>query len=201
MAAVKDADGKPVAVAAIAHDITPLKLAEAARLETEDHLKLAQEAAGLGIWDWSVPSSSITRSEQCCRIYGLPASQTTMSYAQWLSTVHPEDRDRVQAYHENLLRGTGQGEAEFRIIWPDGSVHWVVSKARMYLNAAGEAARVIGVNLDVTHLREAEQARRESEQRYSDLFRTMSQAVIYLDGEGLDPLGQSSGRQTIRPLN
>jgi PAS domain S-box-containing protein len=55
----------------------------------------------------------------------------------------------------------------------------------MDFDAAGEAARVIGVNLDVTPLRQAEQARRESEQRYSDLFRTMSQAVNYLDGEGL----------------
>jgi PAS domain S-box-containing protein len=67
--AIKDADGRPIGIGGIAHDITPLKLAEAARLETEDHLKLAQEAAGLGIWDWSVPNSSITRSEQCCRIY------------------------------------------------------------------------------------------------------------------------------------
>jgi len=182
---VKDADGKPVAAAAIAHDITPLKLTEAARLETEDHLNLAQEAAGLGIWDWSLPSGSITRSEHCFRIYGLPTSRTTMSYAQWLSAVHPEDRDRAQAYHQNLVRGTGQGEAELRIIRPDGSVHWIVSKAKMYPNAAGEAARVIGINLDVTRLREAEQARRESEQRYSDLFHTMSQAVHYLDGEGL----------------
>ena len=184
VAPVKGADGKPVAVAGIAHDITPLKLAEAARLDTEDRLQLAEEAAGLGIWDWSLPSGSITRSEQSCRLWGLPTSQTTMSYVQWLSTVHPEDLDRVRAYHVDLLRGAGRGEAEFRIIWPDGSVRWVVSKAKMYANAAGEAARVSGVNLDVTPLREAEQARRESEQRYSDLFRTMSQSVSYLDAEG-----------------
>ena len=110
VSAIKDADGQPVGIAGIAHDITPLKLAEAARLEAEDRLKLAQEAAGIGIWDWSVPSRSATCSEQSFRIYGLPASETTMSYAQWLSTVHPEDRDRVQAYHESLLRGTGQGD-------------------------------------------------------------------------------------------
>jgi PAS domain S-box-containing protein len=182
--AITDAEGRPIGIGGIAHDITPLKLAEAARLETEDHLNLAQEAGGLGTWDWSVPNSSITRSEQCCRIFGLPVTQTTTPYAHWLSTVHPEDRHRVQAYHENLLRGSRQGEAEFRAIWPDGSVHWVVSKARTYLNAAGEAARVIGVNLDVTHLREAELARRESEQRYSDLFRTMSQSVSYVDAKG-----------------
>ncbi len=183
--ALTDADGRPIEIGGIVHDITPVRLAEAARLETEDHLNLAQEATGLGVWNWTLPSSSITRSEQCCRIYGLPGTQTTMSYAQWLSIVHPEDRDRVHAYHGNLLRGTAHGEVEFRIIWPDGSVHWVVSKARTYLNAAGEAARVTGVNLDVTHLREAEQARRESEQRYSDLFRTMDQAVLYLDRKGL----------------
>jgi PAS domain S-box-containing protein len=182
--AIKDPDGRLIGTGGIAHDITPLKLAEAARLKAQDHLNLAQEAAGLGIWDWSVPNSTITRSEQCCRIFGLPVTQTTSSYAQWLSIVHPEDRDRVQAYHGNLLRGTRQGAAEFRAIWPDGSVHWVVSKARTYLNAAGEAAQVIGVNLDVTHLREAEHARRESEQRYSDLFRTMNQSVSYLDAKG-----------------
>ena len=182
--AITDAEGRPIGIGGIAHDITPLKLAEAARLEAEEHLNLAQEAAGLGIWDWSVPNSTITRSEQCCRIFGLPVTQTTTPYVHWLSIVHPEDRDRVQAYHANLLRGTRHGEAEFRIIWPDGSVHWVVSKARTYLNAAGEAAQVIGVNLDVTHLREAEHARRESEQRYSDLFRTMNQSVSYLDAKG-----------------
>jgi PAS domain S-box-containing protein len=182
--AIKDADGRLIGTGGIAHDITPLKLAEMARLEAEDRLNLAEEAAGLGTWDWSVPNSSITRSEQCCRIFGLPASQTTTPYVQWLSIVHPEDRDRVQAYHTNLLRGTGRGEAEFRIIWPDGSVHWVVSKARVHPNAAGEAARVIGINLDVTGLREAEQARRELEQRYSDLFRTMRQSVSYLDAKG-----------------
>ena len=185
LGAIKDADGQPIGTGGIAHDITPLKLAEAARLESEDRLKLAEEAAGLGVWETSVGSGSDTCSEQWFRIYGLPAGQATMSTAQWLSRVHPEDRDSAQAYFENLLRGAGPGEAEFRIIWPDGSVHWVISKTRTYPGAAGGAARVIGVNLDVTRLREAEQARRESEQRYSDLFRTMNQAVMYLDGNGV----------------
>jgi PAS domain S-box-containing protein len=76
MAAVKDADGKPIAVAAITHDITPLKLTEAMGLETEDRFKLAQEAAGLGIWDASVHSGSTICSEQWFRIYGLSASQS-----------------------------------------------------------------------------------------------------------------------------
>ncbi len=184
ISAIKDADGKPVGIAGIAHDITPLRLTEATRREAEDRLRLAQEAAGVGIWDWSVPSSGAT-SEQCFRTYGLPASETTMSYAQWLSTVHPGDRDRVQAYHESLLQGTGRGDAEFRIIWPDGGVRWIVSRAKMYPNTAGVAARVIGINLDVTHLREAEQARRESEERYASLSQAASQAVICLDGEGV----------------
>jgi hypothetical protein len=182
--ALKDADGSPIGIGGIAHDITGLKRAEAARLEIEDRLKLAQEAAGIGIWDWSVTGRDAICSEQYFHIYGLPAGETAISYAEWLSTVHPEDRDGAQAYHDNLLRGTGRGEAEFRILWPDGSVHWVVSKAKTYFDAAGEASRVIGINLDVTRLREAEQARRESEQRYSDLFRTMNQSVSYLDAEG-----------------
>jgi PAS domain S-box-containing protein len=185
LSAIQDSDGRLIGTGGIAHDITPLKLAEAARREAEDRLKLAQEAAGLGIWDESVGADIATCSEQYFRMYGLPANRTTISHAEWLSCVHPEDRDGMQAYHDNLLGGTGQGEAEFRAVWPDGSVHWIVSRARMYSNAAGEAARVVGINLDVTQLREAERARRESEQRYSDLFRTMSQGVMYMDGEGV----------------
>src|ERR1039458_9975912 len=67
--AVRDRYGNPIGVAAISHDSTALKLAEARRLETEDRLKLAQEAAGLGVWDASVRSGSATCSEQWFRIY------------------------------------------------------------------------------------------------------------------------------------
>jgi PAS domain S-box-containing protein len=86
IAAVKDADGKPVAVAAIAHDITPVKLAEAARLETEDRFKLAQEAAGIGIWDWSLPSSNATCSEQYYSASRLRKRGRRRSELHWRAT-------------------------------------------------------------------------------------------------------------------
>jgi len=79
ISAIKDANGKPVGIAGIAHDIAPLRLTEATRREAEDRLRLAQEAAGVGIWDWSVPSSGAT-SEQCFRTYGLPASETEKGF-------------------------------------------------------------------------------------------------------------------------
>ena len=127
-----------------------------------------------------------------------------MSYAQWLSTVHPEDRDRVQAYHKSLLRGTGPGDAEFRVIWPDGSVRWIVSRATTHPNPADEAARVIGIQLDVTQLREAEQARRESEERYANLSQATNQAVICLDGEGVflaaNPAAENLFGRTIEEM-
>src|ERR1039458_9682066 len=100
------------------------------------------------------------------------AGDASMSYAQWLSTVHPEDRDRAKAYFESFLRGVGQAVTEFRVIRPDGSVHWIVNKAQMYPDAAGEPVRVVGINLDVTNLREAERDRRELQEQYNPLLHT-----------------------------
>jgi PAS domain-containing protein len=94
----------------------PLKLAEEVRVEADDRLSLAQEATQFGIWDWFVTTGGAICSEQYLRIYGLPASEAVMSAAEWLSHVHPEDRDHAQAYHQDLLKGKGQGELEFRII-------------------------------------------------------------------------------------
>jgi len=98
--------------------------------------------------------------------------------------VHPEDRDSAQAYHENLLRGTGQGRPSSASSGGRQSpLDRQQGQEALQLRRRGRS--VIGINLDVTPLRQAEQGRRESEQRFSDLFRTMGQAVNYLDAKGL----------------
>jgi len=184
LSAIRDPDGTPIAVSAIATDLTSLKQAEAARRESEEWLKMAQDAAGIGIWDWSLPEGTCAGSDRYFRLYGLLPRDSAMTYAEWLSLVHPGDRERIQAYYGKVWRETDQVESEYRVVWPDGSVHWLVSKARpATCDPAGAAVRVVGINLEVTRLKQAEQARLEAEERYAHLFRTMAQGVIYFDDE------------------
>ena len=185
LSAVQDDQGNPIAISAIASDITQVKRAEAALRESEERLRLAQDATGIGIWDWHVPEATIVCSDQFSHLHGLPPRDSPLPYAEWLSLVHPDDRERMRVYNNDVLREKAQGEEEFRVVWPDGSVHWIVGKAKVHRSAAGEAVRVTGVVLDVTDLKLAEQARHESEEQYANLFRTMNQGVLYLDGEGV----------------
>jgi PAS domain S-box-containing protein len=185
LAAIKDAAGTPIAVSAIATDLTPLKQAEAARRNSEEWLRMAQEAAGVGIWDWSVPDRKSAGSPQHFHHYGLPPRDAPMKDTEWLALVHPDDRERMRAYYAQLWREDENLEAEFRVVWPDGTLHWLLCKARTAIrNTAGEDVRVVGISLEVTRLKIAEQARREAEERYANLFQTMDQGVIYFDGEG-----------------
>ena len=185
LSAIKNDHGDLIAISSIASDITQVKQAEAALRESEERLRLAQDAAGIGIWDWHVPEAAIVCSDQFFRLHGLPPRDSPLPDAEWLSLVHPDDRERMRAYSNGLLREKTHGAEEFRVVWPDGSVHWIVGKAEVHRSAAGEAVRVTGIGLDVTDLKLAEQARRESEEQYANLFRTMNPGVLYLDGGGV----------------
>lgn len=183
--AIKDDHGNPIAVSAIATDITQVKRAEAALRESEDRLRLAQDAAGIGIWNWHVPEAVIACSDQFFLLHGLPPRDSPLPYAEWLSLVHPDDRERMRVYSNDLLHDRTYGEEGFRVVWPDGTIHWIVGKAKVHRGAAGEAIHVTGVILDVTNLKLAELARRESEEQYASLFRAMNQGVLYLDSAGV----------------
>ena len=185
LSAIENDHGDPIGISGIASDITQVKQAEAALRESEGRLKLAQDAVGIGIWDWHVPEAVVFCSDQFFRLHGLPPCDSPLPSAEWFSLVHPDDRERVRVYSDGLLRAKTYGEEEFRVVWPDDSVHWIVGRAEVHRNAAGEAVRVTGIGLDVTDLKLAQQARRESEEQYANLFRTMNQGVLYLDGGGV----------------
>jgi PAS domain S-box-containing protein len=128
---------------------------------------LARDVAGIGIWERSVSEGTWVGSDQYFRHYGLPPRNSVMSYAEWLSLVHPEDRERERAYYGNVTRATHPLESEYRVVWPDGSVHWLLSKANVaHCDPAGHPVRIVGINLEITRLKQAEQARREFEKRF-----------------------------------
>ncbi len=149
-------DGRLAHLSGLARDVTVEVKAEEALRESEARLRLAQEAGGVGSWDWDLLRNVVTCSEAYCRLYGLdPDGPGHQDFDAWLAQVHPDDRDRTAAAARTGITA-GHYDVEFRILRPDGSLRWVVGRARTRFDAEGRPVRFFGVNVDITALREAE---------------------------------------------
>ncbi|CAN5766097.1 hypothetical protein BH18ACT11_BH18ACT11_25330 [soil metagenome] len=127
--------------------------------EAEERLRLATEAGRVGLLDWDVPAGEGRCSGVMAEIYGYPPGEFNPSYEAFLERVHQEDRGRVRCMLDASISAGTPHELEFRIVRPAGDIRWVHSKGRVYRDEKGVAARVLGVILDVTEQKQAEQER------------------------------------------
>ena len=153
---LRDGAGAVVGAVSINVDVTDHRRAEAALRESNTRLELAQGAAGLTIWEWEPDTEWTSYTPEFCTLYGLPPGTAPLTYDEWLAFVHPDDRDRVIEDLDAALAGERPYETEYRVVWRDGSMHWIASRGRVIPAMAGRLRRMIGVNFDVTRRREAE---------------------------------------------
>jgi PAS domain S-box-containing protein len=133
------------------------------------HLQLALEAAQAGPWDWDLKSNEMQWSASFRDLLGLP-HDARPSLDQWLRIVHPDDRDRVRALINRLLKHGADYCEEVRIIRPDGEVRWIASRGRVIRDAQGQAERLTGVSLDITERKAAEEALRQNDRRKDEFL-------------------------------
>jgi len=136
------------------------KQAQRALLESEERMKLAADAAQLGVWIGDVPTQRVWTSETCNRLFGYPPN-IELSLADLRDRVHSEDRTLRQHALEQALTNTGKYDHEYRVLLPDGSVRWLASVGRVDRDALGKPMRIRGVVVDITERRNAENAARD----------------------------------------
>lgn len=124
---------------------------------SEERLRLALEAAHMGTWDWDILSGKVTYSHTAEAIYGLAPGSFDGTYESFLKSLHPEDREVVTQSIRSTLEEGADYNIEFRVIWPDSSVHWVVSKGQVYYDNTGKPVRMTGINIDMTERKRAEE--------------------------------------------
>jgi len=148
-------------VVAMVEDITDKKTAAEAVRASEERLRLAQQIAHVGSFEWDIQTGVNTWTPELEAMYGLQPGTFTGTQTAFENLVHVDDRAGVINLVDRALK-TGQStEGEWRVVWADGSVHWITGRWQALMNESGEAARVIGVNIDVTDRKRAEEARLE----------------------------------------
>jgi len=178
-------DGRPLGVGGIVTEITGRREIEDALRMSQQSLELAQTAAGIGTYDWDVVTGVGRCSDQWCPLYGLPVSDRGPSQEEWVALIHPEDRARVLEGARLQLEGV-PCNTEFRVVWPDGTLHWLFTKGQLIRDARGNPSRTVGVTMDITERKRAEATLRESEERFRSLADT---APVIIWNAGLDRRG------------
>jgi len=139
--------------------------AEALR-ETKAVLEFTLEAGQIGDWDLDLINDTSRRSlrhDQCFG-YDSPIPETEWGIEVFIRHVHPEDRLRVESSLREAVHTLRDWGAEFRVVWPDRSVHWVAARGSIYRTGEGKATRMLGIVLDISAQKQAEAALRASEQ-------------------------------------
>jgi PAS domain S-box-containing protein len=175
------ADGSFGGYIGLCLDITDRKRTEEALRETEEWLSLAQSAAGIGFWEWDVVRGSSKLSDQCYRLYGLEP-RAVLNYADWVQWLHPDDRLSEDDLYRRASLGGDELNREFRCVWPDGSVHWLYNRARIYRDETGRPVRALGANIDISGFKEAEERRNQAERELIASREQLRQLAAHLEG-------------------
>lgn len=174
---VKNSAGVITGASTIARDISAAKRVQQALSESEDRLRQALEAAQMGSWEWNIETGAVTWSETLEPLHGLATGSFKGTFAAYNELIHPEDRQLLQ---DTIARAIGEHkdyDIEFRIVWPDKSVHWISGKGRAFYDEAGKAVRMTGLAMDITDRKRAEEVLRAGEQRYRAFVSNSSEAI------------------------
>jgi PAS domain S-box-containing protein len=161
-------DGKPQWVFGTHLDITAQKQAEENLKEVSERLALATKAGGVGVWDYDVVNNALTWDEQMYALYGIKEKDFSHAYDAWQMGLHRDDRKRGDDEIQAALRGEKDFDTEFRVRWPDGSIHSIRALAVVLRDEMGNPVQMIGTNWDISAQKRAEIELRETNFQLED---------------------------------
>jgi PAS domain S-box-containing protein len=129
---------------------------------SKESIQLAQRCVGIGIWEWDLQSGALSWSSEICRLHGIAPESFDGRYESWMDTIHAEDRHTVHNSVTHALSHDAEYEVQYRVVDGDKGVHWLEARGQTMIIGA-TPVRMLGVVMDVTSRRHAEEAMRRSE--------------------------------------
>jgi PAS domain S-box-containing protein len=170
---------------ALTQQIRDRLAAESALALADARLESTMAAAEIGTWVWNLQTQEMTLDRNLSRMYGREAAASLTGDASLLhQQIHAEDLSRVRSAEQAALQSGRLESTEYRIVRPDGSVRWVVSRGMVHGDLAGKPTMLLGLLIDITAQRVAERALRQSENLYRAIGESIDYGVWVCDAAG-----------------
>ena len=166
-----DADGEFAGYIGACFDVTEFRRAEAERNVADERLRLAMESGKSVGWEWDLKTNRDTWFGDLSTIFGMPSNIFVGHVEDFRRSVHPDDRGLVWTAVKDALESRSPYAAEFRIVWPNGTVRWVAAKGQFYYSPGGDPERMLGMAVDITDLKDAEESLRGKERELKEAQR------------------------------
>jgi PAS domain S-box-containing protein len=147
---ILDTDGTALAVVGASEDVTDQRLIEQQAADLADHLSLALDAGGLGTWRWDMATGELTSDAKFDSLFGLQPDSGNNTFEGFLSSLHPDDVASVFETVGAAINDQARFTVEYRVVWPDGTIHWLDGKGRVTVDESGTVTGTMGCVADIT---------------------------------------------------
>ncbi|MCK9622919.1 MAG: sigma 54-interacting transcriptional regulator [Methylobacter sp.] len=167
----------------------------------EEQMRLASEAADVGLWVWNIASDTIWATDRARKLYGV-SPDDVLNMQRFLACLHSEDCERVKNVVEQAFRNGGDFKEEYRVVHPDGSEHWIRATGKCRFSDAGQPERMMGASLNITEKRRANDELKAALAEIQNLQERIQQENVYLRDEIADRKGSKivNGSEVIRRI-
>ncbi len=177
---IPDTEGTIIGSVLVFRDVSEQRGAAQASRKNQELLQLIHKIGKIGHWEWNSLTDENKWSPEIEALYGLPPGGFEGGYQGWAKLLHPDDLPKAEQDVRRAME-TGEYFSEFRVIWPDGSVHWLETRAHVFKDNQDKPVRIVGVNMDITERKRVEEERRQSEQRTRSVLESITDAFFAVD--------------------
>ncbi len=181
---LKDDSGRVVSVLSLVSDVTPRVRAQEALRANEERFMLVVRGANDGVWDWNIGENKVYWSPRYHELIGDPECRLAPSYETWEQSLYPSDRERVLSALERHLRDRAPFDVEYRSRTIDGGWRWYRARGQAVWDSEGVPTRMAGSIADVTDRRAAQEALKETAEKYQSLVETTNTGYAATDETG-----------------
>lgn len=180
-------------------DIHELKQVENALRETTMNMNMAIQASGMGIWNWFIQEDRLIWDSQMHQLFGITVEQFRGTFKSIVDNIHPDDRESVMQLIKQVLQDRQDYRADFRIIWPDKSIHYLSTRGKVF-DAPNQSLRLTGVCWDITTQKRLEAERSLAIQQAEAYLKERVKASEKYKSE-LEKIMQTLCHEIRNPLN